>query len=52
MVTKPYYGALLHKMQGTLVEKSFGGIVFLVKTRKMHTTIYFGFPAYRQSIYG
>ncbi len=31
MVTKPYYGALLHKMQGTLVEKSFGVLVFLEK---------------------
>ena len=31
MVTKPYYGALLHRMQHTVVEKSFAVLILLEK---------------------
>ncbi|MEO8761233.1 MAG: MarR family transcriptional regulator, partial [Bacteroidia bacterium] len=31
MVTKPYYGALLHEMQHTVVEKSFSVLLLLEK---------------------
>lgn len=31
MVTKPYYGALLHKMEGTIMEKSFAVLILIEK---------------------